>query len=49
LVGEEYWDFLGGERTFGELLEIFDNIGKEYKEKLNRKFKEIAKAKIETY
>lgn len=49
LVGEEYWNFLGGENTFVELLETFDKVGKEYKEKLNNKFKEIAEVKIENY
>ncbi|MFV0531230.1 MAG: TdeIII family type II restriction endonuclease [Flavobacteriales bacterium] len=27
LVGDEYWDFLGGEGTFTELLETFDEVG----------------------
>lgn len=49
LVGNEYWNFLGGENTFDQLLETFDQIGKEYKEKLNKKFKEIAEEKIESY
>ena len=49
LVGDEYWDFIGGENTFPELLETFDEVGKEFKEKLNKKFKQIAKEKIDSY
>ncbi|HUI33109.1 MAG TPA: TdeIII family type II restriction endonuclease [Dysgonamonadaceae bacterium] len=49
LVGEEYWDFLGGEDTFPQLLQTFDEVGKEFKERLNTKFKEIAQEKIDSY
>lgn len=49
LVGEEYWDFIGGENTFSELLSTFDEVGKEFKEKLNLKFKDIAKEKLDSY
>lgn len=49
LVGEEYWNFLGGENTFKELLDTFDTIGKEFKVKLQQKFKEIAKRKFDSY
>jgi len=46
LVGKEYWDFLGGENTYEELLEIFDQVGKFYKEKILEKIKEVAKTKF---
>lgn len=49
LVGEEFWDFLGGEDTFADLLNTFDEVGKEFKERLNTKFKEIAQEKIDSY
>lgn len=49
LVGEQYWDFIGGKNTFTQLLETFDEIGKEYKEKLQEKFKKIASEKINSY
>lgn len=49
LIGQEYWDFIGGKNTFPELLKTFDKVGKEFKEKLNKKFKTIAKKKIDTY
>jgi len=36
LIGKQYWDFLGGEGTFEELLEIYRKVG-EVKSKTNRK------------
>ena len=49
LVGDQYWDFIGGENTFPELLETFDEVGKAFKEQLKQKFKEIARDKIDSY
>ncbi|MEO8233695.1 MAG: TdeIII family type II restriction endonuclease [Ignavibacteriota bacterium] len=49
LIGEEYWEFLGGKDTFSELLSIFDEVGKEFKDRINKKFKEIAEQKINSY
>jgi len=49
LVGNEYWDFIGGINTFPELLQVFDEVGKEYKDKLKKKFEEVAKKKIDSY
>ena len=49
LVGEQYWDFIGGKNTFPELLETFDDVGKTYKEDLKQKFKEIARDMIDSY
>jgi len=49
LVGNEYWDFIGGENTFSELLEVFNEVGKIFKVRIERKFKEIAKEKIDSY
>ena len=46
LIGKEYWDFLGGENTFEELLSLFDNIGKKFKEKIKNKIQEVAQNKI---
>jgi hypothetical protein len=46
LIGKEYWDFLGGENTFENLLELFDKVGKFYKEKISDKIKEVAKTKF---
>ena len=49
LVGEQYWDFLGGQNTFQQLLDVFDTVGKKYKKELIKKFKEVAKEKIDSY
>ena len=49
LVGDEYWDFIGGKNTFPDLLQAFDNVGKEFKDQLNKKFKQIAEEKIDSY
>lgn len=47
LIGKEYWDFLGGEKTFEDLLELFDFVGKKFKDKIQQKIKEVAKEKME--
>ena len=47
LIGKEYWDFLGGDNTFEELLDLFDLVGKEFKEKIQQKIKQVAKEKME--
>ena len=47
LVGKEYWDFLGGKDTFEQLLELFDLVGKKFKEKIQQKIKQVAKEKME--
>ena len=48
LVAEEYWDFLSGEGTYLDLLEVFDEVGKHYKKALEEKFAKIAKEKIDS-
>ncbi len=49
LIGDEYWDFIGGKNTFDQLLEVFDEVGKEFKQKITDKFRSIAKSKINSY
>lgn len=44
LVGEEFWDFLGGKGTFEEVLGIFEEAGKELYAEIESKIKDIAKA-----
>lgn len=46
LVGEEYWDYLGGEGIFIEIINIFDEVSKLFKNKLRLKFREIAETVI---
>lgn len=49
LVGDEYRDFPGGKNTFTDLLQTFDEVGKEFKDRLDKKFKEIAAKKLDSY
>ena len=46
LIGEEYWDFLGGDKTFIQLLALFDNVGKKFKERIKNKIREVAQEKM---
>ena len=46
LIGKEYWDFLGGEGTFEELLALFDDVGKKFKTKIQNKIQEVARGKL---
>ena len=46
LIGDEYWNYLGGENTFEELLNLFDYVGKLYKDKVAEKISEVAKSKL---
>lgn len=46
LIGEEYWDFLGGKNTLKELLDLFDLVGKEFKGKIQQKIKQVAREKM---
>ena len=45
-VAEKFWEFLGGKGTYQEVLEIFDEVGKEFKEKIQGKIREVAERKI---
>jgi len=49
LVGNEYWNLIGGRNTFPQLLDTFDEVGKVFKNKLKKKFRNIAKEKINSY
>jgi len=46
LVGEEYWDFLGGKGTFKDIMEVFDEVGKELHRDIMAKIDEVAKTKM---
>ena len=48
LIGKGYWDYLGGENTFEELLGLFDEIGRRYKEQIAGKIKEVANLRMDT-
>ena len=46
-VAEKFWDFLAGDGTYERLLNIFNEVGTEFKEKIQDKIKEVAKEKME--
>lgn len=41
LVGKSFWDFLGGNRTYEELLKLFEEVGNELKDKIEKKIKAV--------
>ena len=45
-VAEKFWELLGGKGTYEEVLEIFDEVGKEFKGKIQEKIKEVAREKM---
>jgi len=45
-VAEKFWELLGGKGTYKEVLDIFDEVGKEFKEKIQKKIKEVAEEKM---
>ena len=46
LIGEEYWDFLGGKGMFEPLLDLFDSVGKKFKNKIQQKIDQVAREKM---
>lgn len=46
-VAEKFWKLLGGEGTYKEILDIFDEVGKEFKEKIQNKIKEVAEKRMD--
>lgn len=41
LVGEEFWDLLGGERTYEDLLNVFEEAGLELYDEIDKKMKSL--------
>ena len=41
-VADEFWDFLGGENTYDELLQIFEDVGIELRPEIDAKFATFA-------
>lgn len=46
LVGESYWNLLGGPSTYDDVLKTFDEVGKKYKTKIAGKIAEVARTKM---
>ncbi len=44
-VGEEFWDFLGGQKTYQSLLDIFEKIGVELRPEIDDYFAKYSKKK----
>lgn len=38
LIGEEFWNLLGGEGTYESLIKVFEDVGKTYKEKIKKEY-----------
>ena len=38
-VAEEFWDFLGGEGAYNDLLEYFERVGIELRQEIDEYFK----------
>jgi len=41
-VAEEFWDFIGGENTYDELLDIFENVGVQLRPEIDAGFARFA-------
>ena len=40
-VAAEFWDFLGGEKTYEELLGVFEKVGMDLRPEIDNKFSSI--------
>ncbi|MDP2642524.1 MAG: TdeIII family type II restriction endonuclease [Candidatus Peregrinibacteria bacterium] len=43
LIGKDFWDFLGGNGAYEELIDIYEKVGEKIRPVLDQKFKDIAK------
>jgi len=39
LIGKDFWDFLGGNGTYEQLIKIYENVGEEIRPFLDKKLK----------
>ncbi len=46
LIGDEYWDFLGGKGTYEQLMGAVNDVGLIYKDRIAAKIKEVADTKL---
>ena len=44
-VAENFWNFLGGEGTYRELLNLFDEVSQEFKDIIQNKIREVVREK----
>jgi len=45
LVGEEFWNFVGGDNIYEELLDVFQKVGEELRDEIDKKFAEFRREK----
>ena len=45
LVGPAYWNFVAGEAVYDDLLDVFDQVGADFRKRILSKFEEIASEK----
>lgn len=45
LVGEEFWNFVGGDDIYEELLDVFQSVGKKLRDEIDKKFAEFRNEK----
>lgn len=45
VVADEFWDFLGGENTYQDLLNCFERVGIELRDEIDKYFKRFSKNK----
>lgn len=41
LVGKEFWNFVAGDNIYEELLDVFQEVGEELREEIDKKFSEF--------
>lgn len=46
-VADKFWELLGGEGTYQEVLNIFNDIGVEFNEQIRRKIREVAEGRMD--
>ncbi len=47
LVADAYWDLLGGEGTYSDLLGVFDTVGKRFRDEIAQRIAEVARSKMD--
>jgi len=48
-VAEKYWELLGGQGAYTDLLKVFDEVGKEVKDKIQEKIRLVADERMDVF
>jgi len=43
IVGKDFWDYLGGNNAYEDLIKIYEAVGEEIRTVLEQKFKDLEK------